>query len=71
MSMILFLSPVLLKYIDSPTYISSEIVNQNEAIFPASTICPESINQNVSILNDHGIKSAFIYRGTGSPRTYR
>ena len=31
----------LLKYCAFPTYISSHIVDQGEAHFPATTICPQ------------------------------
>ena len=38
-----------------PTYISSHIVTQEEAEFPAMTVCPESTKYKENILQEHGI----------------
>ena len=45
------------KFARGPTYISSEIVPQNEAGFPAMTICPETNKYNKTLLEQHGIAS--------------
>ena len=47
----------VVKFARGPTYISSEIVPQKEAGFPALTICPESNKYKEDVLLDHGIAS--------------
>ena len=44
-----------------PTYISSHIVTQEEAEFPAMTVCPESTKYKENILQEHGIATAKGY----------
>ena len=44
-----------------PTYISSAIVPQKEAEFPAMTVCPESRKYKVEVLQQHGIPSVQYY----------
>ena len=47
----------VVKFARGPTYISSEIVPQKEAGFPALTICPESNKYKEDVLLAHGISS--------------
>ena len=44
-----------------PTYISSDIVAQEEAEFPAMTVCPESTKYKENVLQQHGIVTAKGY----------
>ena len=44
-----------------PTYISSDIVAQKEAEFPAMTACPESTKYKENILQEHGIATVKGY----------
>ena len=44
-----------------PTYISSNIVAQEEAEFPAMTVCPESTKYKENVLQEHGIATAKGY----------
>ena len=49
----------VIKYMQGPTYISSEIVPQKEAGFPAMTVCPVSSSKGykVEVLRENGIES--------------
>ena len=40
----------LIKYWDFPTYISSQIVGQGEADFPAITVCPQADGLKLDVL---------------------
>ena len=51
----------LVKYSKGPTYISSKILDQKEATFPAMTICPENDGYKLDVLQAHGIKSIDQY----------
>ena len=51
----------VVKFAKGPTYISSEIVPQKEAGFPALTICPESNKYKEDVLLAHGIASEKRY----------
>ena len=51
----------MVKFIQGPTYISSEIVAQNQAEFPAMTVCPESNGYKEDVLLEHGIESVRRY----------
>ena len=51
----------VVKFARGPTYISSEIVPQKEAGFPALTICPESNKYKEDVLLAHGISSEKRY----------
>ena len=44
-----------------PTYISSEIVDQKDAAFPAMTVCPVSNGYKEEVLEDNGIESIKRY----------
>ena len=44
-----------------PTYISSEIVPQKGAEFPAMTVCPESRKYKEDVLQEHGISEVKRY----------
>ena len=44
-----------------PTYISSDIVAQKEAEFPAMTVCPESTKYKENVLQEHGIATVKGY----------
>ena len=48
-----------------PTYISSDIVAQKEAEFPAMTVCPESTKYKENVLQEHGIatEKGYNYKG--------
>ena len=43
-------------YYGYPTYISSEIVNQWDATFPAITVCALETPYNEEVLRSHGIQ---------------
>ena len=49
------------KYFQGPTYISTDIVAQSKAGFPALTICPESNGYKEQVLQEHGIESVKKY----------
>ena len=49
------------KYFQGPTYISTDIVDQSKAGFPALTICPESNGYKEQVLQEHGIESVKRY----------
>jgi len=51
----------VLKFMQGPTYISSEIVPQKEAEFPAMTVCPETEKYKLDVLESHGIPSIKDY----------
>ena len=56
----------IVRYLDGPTYISSEIVEQSQAEFPAFTICADASEAyNKQRLKDLGIPkfSAYNYHG--------
>ncbi len=38
-----------------PTYMSSEILPQNQAEFPAMTVCPETKGYKEEVLQENGI----------------
>lgn len=63
--LLLFLQTIqcFVKFARGPTYISSEIVPQNEAGFPAMTICPESSPYNETLLQQHGLANTNQYNG--------
>ena len=44
-----------------PTYISSAIVPQKDADFPAMTVCSESRKYKIDVLRQHGIASVKYY----------
>ena len=44
-----------------PTYIETEFLSQNEAEFPALTICPETIRYKEDVLKQHGIPTVKQY----------
>ena len=46
-----------MKFLQGPTYMSSEIVPQKEAEFPAMTVCPETKRYKEDVLKKHGIPS--------------
>ena len=55
-----------MRYLDGPTYISSEIVEQSQAEFPAFTICADASEAyNKQRLKELGIPkfSAYNYHG--------
>ena len=45
----------VVKFMRGPTYISSEIVAQKDAAFPALTVCPESGGYKEDVLESYGI----------------
>ena len=49
------------KHFDYPTYVSTKIVHQALAEFPAFTICPEKNGYKEKILQLHGIQSVKRY----------
>ena len=49
------------KYFDYPTYVSTKIVKQAKAEFPAVTICPKSSGFKERILRENGIPSRKRY----------
>ena len=49
------------KYFDYPTYVSTKIVKQAKAEFPAVTICPKSSGFKEEILRENGIPSRKSY----------
>ena len=49
-----------------PTYISSEIVAQKDAAFPALTVCPESGGYKEDVLQANGIIKKNDYNSKGS-----
>ena len=49
------------KFFQEPTYISTHIVEQKKAGFPAMTICPESNGYKEEILLEHGIETVKKY----------
>ena len=49
------------KYFDYPTYVSTKIVKQAKAEFPAVTICPKSSGYKEVILRENGISSRKRY----------
>ena len=49
------------KYIHSPTYVTSKIVAQNMAEFPAISICPINNGFKLNILQAHGIRDIKNY----------
>ena len=53
----------VVKYMQGPTYISSAIVAQKEAEFPAMTVCPESRKYKLDVLQQHGIPTVHDYNG--------
>jgi len=40
----------LFRYLDIPTYISTRIVSQNAAEFPALTVCPDGTSYKEDVL---------------------
>lgn len=48
------------KFLERPTYVSSKIVSQNQASFPALTICPQE-GYKESVLQTHGIEGIRKY----------
>ena len=57
------ISICLHKYIENPTYTTSKLVNQNEADFPALTICPMGRHDGYkeNMLKSHGIAQLEFY----------
>lgn len=51
----------LLKYNARPTYMSTRIVNQEDALFPSVTICPTYGGYREDVLRAHGIHSKEHY----------
>ena len=51
----------VVKFMRGPTYISSEIVDQKDAAFPAMTVCPVSNGYKEEVLEDNGIESIKRY----------
>ena len=49
------------KYFGYPTYVSTKIVDQASADFPAITICPEKNGYKEDVLQFHGIPSVKRY----------
>ena len=49
------------KYFGYPTYVSTKIVHQASAEFPAITICPEKNGYKEDVLQFHGIPSVKSY----------
>jgi len=49
------------KFASEPTYVSTHIVNQEKAQFPAITICPISKGYKEDVLLDHGISPRSAY----------
>ena len=49
-----------MKYADEPTYISSRIVDQWEADFPAITVCPEYNGLKSNVLQVWSFKIVII-----------
>ena len=49
------------KYFDYPTYVSTKIVKQAKAEFPAVTICPKSSGYKEEVLRENGIPSRKRY----------
>ena len=49
------------KYLGYPTYVSTKIVHQASAEFPAITICPEKNGYKEDVLQFHGIESVKEY----------
>ena len=49
------------KYFGYPTYVSTKIVDQASAEFPAITICPEKNGYKEDVLKFHGIPSVKRY----------
>ena len=49
------------KYFGYPTYVSTKIVEQASAEFPAITICPEKNGYKEDVLQFHGIPSVKRY----------
>ena len=49
------------KYFGYPTYVSTKIVDQASAEFPAITICPEKNGYKEDVLQFHGIPSVKRY----------
>ena len=49
------------KYFGYPTYVSTKIVKQAKAEFPAVTICPKSSGYKENILKENGIPSLKRY----------
>ena len=49
------------KYFGYPTYVSTKIVHQASAEFPAVTICPEKNGYKEDVLQFHGIESVKEY----------
>ena len=49
------------KYFDYPTYVSTKIVKQAKAEFPAVTICPKSSGFKENMLRENGIPSRKNY----------
>ena len=47
------------KFKQGPTYIETEFVSQNEAEFPALTICPETIRYKEDVLKKNKMSRRF------------
>ena len=50
-----------MKFMEGPTYISSDIVSQKDAAFPAVTVCPISNGYKEDVLKAHGIEKVDDY----------
>ena len=53
------------KFLQGPTYMSSEIVPQKEAEFPAMTVCPQTKEYKEDVLRKHGIPTHKQYNDKG------
>ena len=51
----------IFKYVEVPTYVSSKILNQNKADFPAITVCPNDNGYKADVLKYHGIQDVSSY----------
>ena len=51
----------IFKFIEVPTYVSSKILNQNKADFPAMTVCPDDNGYKADVLKYHGIQDISSY----------
>ena len=44
------------KYFEHPTYVSTDLVNQWDAVFPAITVCPDGNVYHEEVLRQHGVQ---------------
>merc|ERR1719402_2064050 len=57
-------------YYKYPTYISSELVDQWDAVFPAFTVCADGASYDDTVLRSHGIEGKNGYVGSKNEKKW-